>query len=368
MKFPAALQRAVDGSVEKAVAAHMAQSTRAAQADTAGKGQAVKPNLRLAIGVRMKSLWGAHPMHAAKSTEAMHAFVKKSASAFEGVFGQGGSLLSQEYSSEIIELLRPSTVLLSAGARKETYNGKLNIGRLNGGATAEFVAEGKAPQTSKVETGAVVLGSHKLMGIYEPSNDLLRNPSVDSAGVLADDLLAAMGLAADKAGFQGDGSGPNPLGLIRQVKASNKVPGVAITQANKDNVIRFVDTLEQKVKASNLNLQGNQPFYTFSSAVETALKGLRFESGGFIYRDQLEQGKLNGKPVFVTESNGDAFFFFGLASQVYFGMDNKLGDILLDMSQPHFAEDLTMMKAIMYVDWRLRHDTAISYADDVTLS
>jgi HK97 family phage major capsid protein len=307
-------------------------------------------------------------MHASKSDAAMHAWVKKNASAFESVFGQGGSLLSQEYSTEIIELLRPRTVLLRAGARKETYNGKLNIGRLNGGATAEFVAEGKGPTASKVETGAVILGSHKLMGIYEPSNDLLRNPSLDSAGLLADDMLAAMGVASDKAGFLGDGTGPNPLGITKQVKASNKVAGVAITQSNRANVIKFVDAMEQKVKASNLELEVNQPFWSFSSAVESALKGLYFENGGWIFRNQLDQGKLNGKPVHVTEAYGDKHFFFGLASQIYFGMDTKAGDIILDMAQPHFAEDLTMIKAIMYVDWKLRHDTAVSYSDNVTLS
>ncbi|ATB41137.1 major capsid protein [Cystobacter fuscus] len=368
MKFPAALQRVIAGEVAKAVAAQEATRTRTTPADTTGKGAAGKPDLRTAIGLRMKSLWMHHPMHAAKSDASTQAWVKKSASAFESVFGQGGSLLAQEYSSEIIELLRPRTVLLRAGARKETYNGKLNIGRLNGGAVAEFVAEGQAPKTSKVETGAVILGSHKLMGIYEPSNDLLRNPSLDSAGLLADDLLSAVGVAADKAGVLGDGTGPNPLGITKQVKASNKVAGVAITQANRDNVITFVDTMEQRVKASNLVLEGNQPFWSFSSAVETALKGLRFDSGGFIYRDQLDQGKLNGKPVHVTEAYGDNLFLFGLASQIYFGMDTKAGDIILDMAQPHFAEDLTMIKAIMYVDWQLRHNTAVSYSDDVTLS
>ena len=368
MKFPAAMQRAIDGAVAKAVAAQQAQRTQAAPADTSGKGAASKLDLRTAVGLRLKGMWMNHGMHSAKSSANAKDWVKKSASAYEGVFGQGGSLLKEEFSGEVIELLRPGTVLLRAGSRKETYNGKLTIGRLNGGATAEFVAEATAPKTSKVETGAVVLGSHKLMAVYEPSNDLLRNPSIDSAGVLTDDLLAAMGIAADKAGFIGDGTGANPLGITKQVKASNKVAGVAITNANRSNVIKFIDTMEQRVKASNLPIEGNQPFWSFSSAVESALKGLYFENGGWIFRDQLNQGKLNGKPTFVTEAYGDNHFFFGLASQIYFGMDTKAGDIIVDMSQPHFAEDLTMIKTIMYVDWKLRHDTSCAYSNNVTLS
>jgi HK97 family phage major capsid protein len=368
MKFPAAMQRAIAAETAKAVAAQLAQRTQAAPADVSGKGAAQKPDMRLAIGLRMKGMWNSHPLFAAKSSDAARDWVKKAASAYEGTFGQGGSLLKQEYSSEVIELLRPQTALLRAGARQETYTGSLNIGRLNGGASAEFVAEGNSPKVSELQTGAVVLGSHKLMAIYEPSNDLLRNPSVNSAQVLTDDLLAAMGLAADKAGFLGDGTGPNPLGITKQVKASNKVAGVAITNANRANVIKFVDSLEQKVKGSGLELENNKPFYSFSSAVEMALKGLYFENGGWIFRNQLEQGKLNGKPVFVTDAYGDDYFFFGLASQIYFGLDTKgNGDILVEMSQPNFAQDLTMIRAIMYVDWKLRHNSACAFTDKITL-
>lgn len=371
MKFPKGLQRLIAAETRKALEAERARLHAGAPAATTGKseGGPSRDDLRRAMGLRMKGLWMHHPMHASKSARGDREWVEKSASAFATLFAQGGSLLAEQWSSEIIELLRPRTVLLRAGARKQVFQGKLNIGRLNGGAVAEFVAEGKAPTISKVDTGAVILEGHKLMAIYEPSNDTLRDPSMDTAGTLADDLLAAMGVATDKAGFIGDGTGANPLGIVKQVKRStNKVAGVAIVQAQLDNVIRFIDTMEQRVKASNLELDNNAPFWSFSSAVESALKALRFVNGGFVYRDQLNAGELNGKPVHITESYGDNYFFFGLASQLVFGLDNKAGDIVLDMSQPHFAEDLTMMKAISYVDWKLRHDRAFSYADDITLS
>ena len=369
MKFPSAMQRAIDAAVAKAVAADRAQRTQAAPAVVSGKSGGDKLDMRMAVGMRVKHIWMHHPVFGSYAGDSAKAWVKKAASAYEGVFGQGGSLFKEEYSSEIIELLYPTTGLMRAGCRTETYVGKLNIGRLNGGATAEFVAETQAPKTSEVKTGAVVLGSHKLMAIYEPSNDFLRNPSVDGAGVLADDLFAAMGLAADKAGFMGDGTGPAPLGITKQVTASNKVAGVALTNANRSNVIRFVDSFEQKVKSSGLELESNRPFWSFSSAVESALKGLYFENGGWIFRDQLNQGKLNGKPVIVTEAYGDNHFFFGLASQIYMGMDVKGGEnVILEMSQPRFTEDVTTLKAIMYIDWKLRHDTAVAYADNVTLS
>ncbi|MBM7117632.1 hypothetical protein [Archangium primigenium] len=96
---------------------------------------------------------------------------------------------------------------------------------------------------------------------------------------------------------------------------------------------------------------------------------MTFDSGGFVYRDQLEQGKLNGKPVFITEAFGDNHLVFGLANQIYFGMDLKGGkNILLELSQPRFAEDVTTIKAITYIDWKLRHDTALAYSNNVTLN
>ena len=368
--FPKVFKRAIDAEVAKALAAARARDTASAPAATAGKSSGDgKMNLRLALGLRLKGMWMNHPMHVAKSLDSHRDWVKKSAGPFESIFGQGGSLVRQEYSSEVIELLRPKTVLLKAGVRTETYEGQLNIGRLNGGAVAEYVAEGKAPTASKLETGAVILRSNKVMALYEPSNDQLRNPSVNSAQVLSDDLMQAIGTATDKAGFIGDGTGANPSGLVKQIHKDNKVAGVAITQANAANVIRFIDRFEQKVKSSNLELEGNAPFWTFSSAVEMALKGLTFGSGGLIYREQLEQGKLNGKPVYVTEAYGDEYIFFGLASQYYYGQDVKAGgSIIVDMSQPHFAEDLTMIKALTYNDWKLRHNRAFAFSDDVTLA
>lgn len=369
-KLPGPMQKAISAEVAQAFAREMASRPAPAQPAVPGKGAKsfTREEIRAAVGLRIKSLWMTHPLYASKATDAARQAVQKAASAYESVYGQGGSLLSQEYSSEVIELLYPSTVLLRAGALKQTFVGKLNVGRLNGGATAAFVAEGVAPPINKLETGAVILEGHKLMGLWEPSNDLLRNPNVDTAGVLGNDLMTAMGVVADRAGFIGDGTGANPKGIIKQVKAANKIPGVAITQANLNNVIRFIDTFEQKVKASNLVLEGNKPFWAFSSAVELALKGLRFESGGFVYREQLDQGKLNGKPVFITETFGDNYIFFGLANQLWFGLDTATGDIILDMSQPHFAEDLTMMKGVTKVDWKVRHDTAFAYSDNVTLS
>ncbi|MBM7117629.1 phage major capsid protein [Archangium primigenium] len=276
-KVPKALQKLVDASVQKAVAADRALRTQTAPADVSGKGAAGKIDMRTAIGLRLKSLYMNHPLLGIQASDSEKAWVKKSASAYEGVYGQGGSLLREEYSSEIIEFLRPATALLRAGARTQTYVGRLTIGRLNGGAVAQFVSEAQAPTVSEVKTSAVVLGSHKLMGLYEPSNDLLRNPDIDSAGILSDDLFAAMGVASDQAGLLGDGTGPNPLGLLHQVKTANKVDGVAITNANRNNVIRFLDSFEHRVKSSNLSLEGNKPFWTFSSGVEMALKGLTAE-------------------------------------------------------------------------------------------
>lgn len=370
MKLPPVLQRLIAAEAAKSSAAELARFTANAPAGNVGKGNTQpRPDVRLALGLRLKGMWMSHPMHAAKAMDTHRDWAKKSAGPFESLFGQGGSLFRQEYSSEIIEMLRPKTVLLKAGVRTETYENQFNIGRLNGGAVAEYVAEGKAPATSKLDTGAVMLQSHKVMAIYEPSNDQLRNPSVNSAEVLSDDLMQAIGLATDKAGFIGDGTGANPMGLVKQVHKDNKVTGVAITQANAANVIRFIDSFEQRVKASNLELEGNAPFWSFSSAVEMALKGLTFGAGGFIYRDQLEQGKLNGKPVHITEAYGDNYFFFGLAAQYYYGQDVKAGGtIIVDMSQPHFAEDLTMIKALTYNDWKLRHNRAFAYSDDVKLS
>jgi HK97 family phage major capsid protein len=295
------------------------------------------------------------------------------------VFSAGGSLMAEEWATDIIGVLRDVMVLQAAGVRIEAvHSSKKNLGKLNSGATAEFVEPGQQPAASTINTGMVILAPKKCMGLVEPTKDMLRDPSfLGSESTFTDDLLAAIGLKVDLECLVGDGTGPRPKGVLQQIVAGNKFSlGVAITNANIPHVIAALDKAERLVRESKHPFQGAKPAWVMTSKVLMALKSLR-DNSGWVFRQQLDQGMLNGYPVHVTDSisgkgkgNKD-FIVFGLWDTATFGMAFGGGEapengIIIEMSEPKFSQDLATFKGITYVDVKLRYDNTFAVIEEIT--
>lgn len=317
---------------------------------------------RLALlGMKMKSFFMTLP-HAQKMIDkSFGEVVTKAIGALEGNFSQGGAFMAPEQSGEIIELLRDRTVLLEAGARSESYKGQLNIGKLNGGATAEWVAEGASPTESTLNTGNVILGAHKLMVLLDVSNDTMRNPNFTSAYNVGVDMASAAGVVLDQGGLYGAGSVNAPLGITKQVDQTNNTFAIAGTSVQ--NKVDDLDKLVLRVMQSKLPIQGNKPGWIMSSKTFMGLKSLR-ENGLWVFRAQLEQGTLNGHPVYVTDSlEGQNLIIFGLFNQLYFGNETPLE---IQSAEPNFKADATTFRGVLRGDWKLRHTKSFAVLTGVT--
>ncbi|HZH74908.1 MAG TPA: hypothetical protein VEY88_02675, partial [Archangium sp.] len=138
----------------------------------------------------------------------------KAVGQFASLFGADSAQLPVVESSELIEFLRPASILLNRpGLRKVSgYGGKFVIGKLNEVPVAYWVAEGQPSDKSKLDAGLLELGSHKLMGLARISNGLLRRgDSEASANVGAElqksaALLARVAAAATLAPFHSPGA------------------------------------------------------------------------------------------------------------------------------------------------------------------
>jgi HK97 family phage major capsid protein len=288
------------------------------------------------------------------------------------ILGQGGSLQPQFYSDEVIEVLRDFTVVLQAGARTQDVQGKFNIGKLNSLAVADFVNEGEEPTSPTPDTAMVTLDVKKLMGVLRATRHMILDPSWNGAETLTSDMMSALGSAADKNALVGNGTGPRPAGVYRQVATGQKNNATAaFTQANLTSIIADLDKAERLVRESKIPFQGNKPGWVFTSKTLMALKALR-ESGIWTFRQQLDQGMLNGYPIYVTDSisgqgasSGDPIFF-GLWAQLYYGMQGGLDVSMSD--QQEFTKDNTFVKGVAYVDFKLRHQTAFAVIDAVAYS
>lgn len=108
----------------------------------------------------------------------------------------GGYLVPEIYANEIIELLYPSTVIYSLGARRlGMANGNLNIPKLKTGSRALFVGENRSIPKTAPKFGNLKLSAKKLTALIPMSNDLLRSTNFDNDVIVGQDITKQMALA-----------------------------------------------------------------------------------------------------------------------------------------------------------------------------
>lgn len=127
---------------------------------------------------------------------------------------EGGYFIPEIYSQEIIELLRPLTIIGSLGARTiSAPNGNVTIPKIKGGASAHYVGEKRKAPASKMTVGTKKLSVKKLITKVVVTNDLIRSNAYGADRVVLDDALAAMAERKNAAVLNGKGTEFEPLGV-----------------------------------------------------------------------------------------------------------------------------------------------------------
>ncbi|WP_224364220.1 phage major capsid protein [Hyalangium versicolor] len=287
----------------------------------------------------------------------------KSAGVFESVFSQGGSLWAREtVSEEIVDVLRPASILLSAGPRIESgYGSKLIIGVINEGVQVAWEGEDEEASESDQDTGDLILGAHKAMATIRISNDLMRKGTLRSAEQLAADIGRAMGLAFDQVGLYGKGP-KKPTGILNSEGITKK----PISGTDIDKKVADLKGMVADVLAANIPIQGANPFYFMTSTTMMHLSSLRDTaasgSGGWVFPglQDLQSPTINGFPVKYTESlAGKKVVGFGLAQELYFGNAAPL-EIELGENGSDFKRDRKTLRGVQEGDWQVRRPKAFS--------
>ncbi|QSQ17230.1 phage major capsid protein [Myxococcus landrumensis] len=287
----------------------------------------------------------------------------KSAGVFESVFGQGGSLWAVETrSEEVIDVLRPASILLSAGCRVESgYGSKLIIGVLNEGVSVAWEGEDEEASESDLDTGDLVLGAHKAMATIRIANDLMRKGTLRSAEQIALDVGRAMGVAFDQVGLYGKGP-KKPTGILNTDGITKK----PISGTSNDQKVADFKGMVADVMGANIPLQGANPFYFMTSGTMMHLSSLRDAAGsgngGWVFPglQDLTNPTINGFPVKHTESLvGKKVVGFGLAQELYFGNAAPL-EIELGENGSDFKRDRKTVRGVQEGDWQVRRAKAFS--------
>ena len=347
----------------------------AKDAELRGAGEIVEPGIHLARSAKLMIMSKNDIEKAASLATKMYAndiHLQKSLGALaQSVPGDGGFLVPEAYTDEIIPLLRDKAVFRSLGARPLPLDGgNLNIPRMLNGATSYYIGENQDAKGSKPSFGSMRLSAKKLVTLVPISNDLIRSTSGQADRMVRDDMIKSMALAENAAALYGKGTEYTPRGIYNTDGVTAKKLAALPTS---DNLGDFVGTLMTK------NIDWGNVGWVFNGMIWNLLYQLKTSTGAYLHRDELNQGKFLGFPFKVTNqiactgAKGSTDIFFGDFAEFIIGEEMGLemmasteatymdGDQLVSA----FSRDQTVIKVTAKHDFGVRHPEAFVIGKDV---
>lgn len=205
----------------------------------------------------------------------------------------GGFLVPDQVLAEIAPLYRANVVIFKLGARRLPMpNGSLSINRIAGGATAQYIGEGKSGTGSKLTIARLNLKNKKLRGLVVVTNDLLAVSDAEVDAMVRDDAVMTLAEKIDYTALLSPGTEYSPRGL----KYSDGILTVTIgAQIDADDPPKFI----QKLMENKVTMRS--PGWVVPPVIWLALYNLKTSTGAYIYRDEMRSGRLEGFPIEVSQ-------------------------------------------------------------------
>jgi HK97 family phage major capsid protein len=293
----------------------------------------------------------------------------------------GGAMVPEDFADQVIDLLRPATVVRSSGAIPIPMpRGTMRMGKQTGGVSGSYGAEGAKAGTQQPSTGNIVATIKKLTVLVPISNDLLRYGS-SADGLVQNDIVQGLARTEDLAFIRGDGTADWPLGLRNICLAANLIAS---------NASFTLTTVDQELSVAILALENaNVPMVSatwfFAPRIKQFLLTLKNSNGFYVYKDEMtNRGTLRGFPfktttqipttltdgtqteIYLTDMS-QALIFDGLRLSLSMSQDGSYTDA--DGNQRNaFERDETLIRAISEHDFHLRHDEATAVITGVKWS
>jgi len=288
-----------------------------------------------------------------------------------GAGTSGGFLVPENYVAEIIEYLRPASVVRKMNPLTVPMpQGTMTMPKLAGGASAAYLGENQNIGIQAQQFGQLRLTARKLGALVPISNDLIRfaTPSADT--IVRDDLVRAIAMVEDANFIRGSGVGPGPKGLRYWAPSGNVVGANA--SVNLANVTSDMGKLVLFLKNSNVRMLNVG--WLMAPRTEEYLLNVRDSLGNFAFRPEMLTGKLRTWPYAVT-TQIPTNLGGGTDSELYLVdfADVVIADVTtmrLDASteaayydgsqvQAAFSLDQTVIRAIVEHDIGMRHDFSV---------
>ena len=291
----------------------------------------------------------------------------------------GGYLVPEEYSSQLIEYLRPLAVVRRMNPviiPMET--GTMSMPAVTGGASAEYIGEGTNVPKSQPTFGQVKLTWKKLACLVPISNDLIRFSSPKADEVVRNDLVGAMAQREDAAFIRDDGNNDKPKGLLNWIATANKF--------DANETVNLANVTIDLAKAIYYLRKNETKFlncgWILSPGSELYLRTIRDSNGNFAFKGEMDQGRLFGFPFGVTTQVPDNLGDGEDESEIYFVdfADAAIGEssrVEIEISSEAayydgsnvvsaFSLDQTVLRAIARHDFAMRRNTSGAVIQAVT--
>ena len=345
-----------------------------------------KKSIQLARAIKCLDVFGKHDPDAAsfyaqrKYDDADMAREFKALSATNPA--AGGYPIPEIYLDQIIELLYSKTVIFELGAQKVPMaNGNLNIPKMTGGARATWGGEARKIAKTQPTYGNIRLSAKRLEAIVPQTRELLMSTNYSADQLFANDLTRRMELGLDFGAMFGKGGEFQPLGVFTD-KEVEHVDAKALSNddladSNGKITADFPVYVRSKVLAKNVD--DSKLGWAFNSVLEGYLMNLKTTTGAYIYRDEMNSGKLAGFPYRVsnqitTDSTGLTELAFGNWADLLVGEQMGLetyttldGSWVDEEGTQHnaFEENLAATRALMYVDIAARHKESFLHVKNI---
>lgn len=290
----------------------------------------------------------------------------------------GGFLVPEDVSTEIIELLRPASVIMRGGPRVVPLpNGNLTMNRVATGSTFEYTGEQQDVGATGMMLGQVKLSAKKLTGLIPISNDLLRSASTAADRLVRDDIVEGSAIAMDQAFLRSAGGDSAPLGLRHQLTGT-AFAGSNILAVTAGNALASItgDLGRMELALLNANVPLTGAAWIGAPRTMMRLRNIRDGNGNYAF-PEMQQGNLRGLPFLTTTSVPINLGGGGAESELYLVafphvlVGEHLGLQIATSTeaaykdgtgtmQAAFSRDETVIRAIQHHDIGLRHLPAVA--------
>ena len=204
----------------------------------------------------------------------------------------GGFIVPAPFTIEVIELLRPASVVRKLGAQsRPLVNGKFVQARVASGSVFSYVGENVETNATGPTFGDLELVARTLTGVIPISIDLINFSPIGVDQMVREDGIAGLATKEDLTFIRSNGTGATPKGLRYWAPSAN----VLAMTASPDLAKTRKDLSRLRLALKTANVAFRRPGFILSARTEEYLMSLVDGNGNLAF-PEMAQGRIGAIP------------------------------------------------------------------------